>query len=141
METNERINEIIRLYVQRAKYDSISQKLNEERKAFMEDWDKRSKENASKHYEINNKLKKLVIEHWIEQGKECKNKSIHANDIPEMIQSVLYDDILRKIRNGCSGDWYDGCRGCEKNCQLKAEEQWKKMFGFETILYGKRENK
>ena len=47
--------------------------------------------------------------------------------MPEDIKSDWYH-IRETVKDGCHGDPYDGCRGCEKNCELKARELFMKKY-------------
>ena len=42
----------------------------------------------------------------------------------------------KKISGGCTGDWYDGCRGCEKRCSQRAKEQFMRKYNIKEIKYG-----
>lgn len=80
-------------------------------------------------FPINDEYNKLIVEHWIERGKRGLNKGLNVEQIPVQVKKIFYD-ITDNVKGGCSGDWYDGCRGCDRNCELEAEKKYKEMFGF-----------
>lgn len=84
---------------------------------------------------LNKEYNNLIVEHWIEKGKQGLNKGLYNSrldkwdELPDAIRGEYYR-VRDKITHGCSGDWYDGCRGCTHNCEAEAEKKFKEMFGF-----------
>ena len=80
-------------------------------------------------FPINDEYNKLIVEHWIERGKRGLNKGLNVEQIPVQVKKIFYD-IRDNVRDECSGDYYDNCRGCDGNCELAAKKKYKEMFGF-----------
>ena len=107
-----------------AQLETIINDYNKEQKALekkIEKSRKKIEEHNKKIWEIEDlkspyfkELYDLKIGEWTERGKQGLNKSIKYSDIPPCIKSIK-TEIFQKISGGCTGDWYDGCRGCTIN--------------------------
>lgn len=81
-------------------------------------------------------LQPTLKELWILQAPTGIHSTVYYEDIPDCVKWD-YHEIENKITCGCSGDWYDGCRGCNRDCHRKADEEWKKKYGFVNVKYRK----
>lgn len=94
-------------------------------------WDKR--------YDIEREMENLRDEQWRTEAAEGKHKIVWYSLIPHNIH-YEWQQMEKKISDGCTGDWYDGCRGCEKHCSLRAREQFMRKYNIKEIRYGAPEN-
>lgn len=103
------------------------EKTRESKKKSIEKYDNKIKELADELRPLYTEYNQRLIEHWKERGEQGLNKDIDYSDIPEVIKGVRRI-IFDKISGGCTGDWYDGCRGCERDCEGKTDKEWLEMF-------------
>ena len=137
MTTQERIAKFPVLVLQKVQLEKEYENIQKERDDFMKEWDVKFQKNRLHYNLICKELDDMTVDYWIERGKQGLNKTVYSKEVPSSVNAV-YNKIYDLTRNGCTGDWYDGCRDCSNNCAAEAKQEWKKMFGIETILYGER---
>ena len=137
MTTQERIAKFPVLVLQKVQLEKEYENIQKERDDFMKEWDVKFQKNRLHYNLICKELDDMTVDYYIERGKQGLNKTVYSKEVPSSVNAV-YNKIYDLTRNGCTGDWYDGCRGCSNNCAAEAKQEWKKMFGIETILYGER---
>lgn len=103
------------------------EKTNESKKKSIEKYNNKIKELNEELRPLYQEYYQRIIEHWKERGEQGLNKDIKYSDIPEVIKDIRLH-ILNKISGGCTGDWNDGCRGCERDCEGKTDKEWLEMF-------------
>jgi hypothetical protein len=126
-ETREKINELkslIKSDNESIKYfDKEIEKLEKTRSVYIEDVRKQE-----------NKIEEILAEEWRKQAAKGKFKvSCKYKEIPKIILNE-WGAIERGITGGCTGDWYDGCRGCDKKCSWRAEEAFMKKYNIGKIV-------
>lgn len=104
--------------------------IDEERKKLLDKW---TETNGKKH-ELERKIDHIEAENFRKECSEGKHKVVKWKDIPADLRWEL-DEIEKKISGGCTGDWYDGCRGCEKRCHGRARDEFMKKYGIDKITY------
>lgn len=67
---------------------------------------------------------KMVVEEWIERGKQGLNKDLSRDDLPIEVR-LKWDDIYRGVKRDCIG--YD-CRGCDRRCAAETHLKFVEMF-------------
>ena len=94
-----------------------------------------------KKWKAEGKIQEIIANEWCKDADAGKFKIVcYYSDIPEIIKSE-WAKIERGINNGCTGDWYDGCRGCEKHCSSRAQEAFMKMYNIGQITYGSEKDR
>ena len=126
-ETREKINELksfIKKDKETIKYlDTRIKEIEKTRSVYVEDVHKQE-----------NKIEEILAEEWRNKAAKGKFKvSCKYRDIPKVILNE-WSKIERGITGGCTGDWYDGCRGCDKKCSRRAEEAFMKMYNIGKIV-------
>ena len=107
----------------RTKIDNKHKKLNEYKEKINNDIKDIQKELSPYIIEFD----KTTIELWKERGQQGLNHNIKYSDIPVCVRSVFFK-IKDEYTQGCTGDWHDGCRDCDCNCNGKAETEWRNLF-------------
>jgi hypothetical protein len=80
------------------------------------------------------RIEEILAEEWRDKAAKGKFKvSCKYRDIPKIILNEWYK-IERGLSGGCTGDWNDGCRGCEKHCSSRAEEAFMTMYNIGKIV-------
>lgn len=128
-ETREKINELksfIKKDKETIKYlDTRIKEIEKTRSVYVEDVHKQE-----------NKIEEILAEEWREQAAKGKFKvSCKYKDIPKVILNE-WSKIERGITGGCTGDWYDGCRGCDNKCSWKAEQAFMQKYNIGKIVLG-----
>ena len=90
-----------------------------------------------KKYKAESGIEKILADKFRKEAKRGEHKIVYYNEIPRDIRRE-WQQIEDKITGGCTGDWYDGCRGCSNGCGRKAKEEFKKKYNIEEIRYGRR---
>lgn len=85
-----------------------------------------------------NAINEIIADEWRKNAVEGKFNSIYYSDIPENILKEWYK-LEEKIKQGCKGDPYDGCRGCSQKCSNKAQNEFMEMYNIKEIKYGRKE--
>lgn len=94
-----------------------------------------------KKWKAEGKIQEIIANEWRKDAEAGKFETVcYYSDIPEIIRGE-WAKIERGITDGCTGDWYDGCRGCEKHCSAKASEAFMKMYNIGKISYGSKKYK
>lgn len=85
-------------------------------------------------YKMQTMIEEILAEEWRKQAAKGKFKvSCTYKNIPKIILNE-WGKIERGISGGCTGDWYDGCRGCDKKCSWQAKEAFMKMYNIGKIV-------
>lgn len=126
-ETKEKINELKSLIKSDEEtvkhFNKEIEKLEKTRKIYTENI-----------YKMQNKIEELLAEEWREQAAKGKFKvSCKYKDIPKIILNE-WSKIERRITGGCTGDWYDGCRGCDNKCSWRAEQEFMQKYNIGKIV-------
>lgn len=137
MTEQERIAKIPVLALKKVQLKKEYENIQKEREDFMKEWNIKFQENRHRFNLISREIDDIIVEQWIERGKQGMNKNVYYSEIPPAVNAVC-NKLRDKIMGGCTGDWNDGCRGCNVNCSAKAQHEWQKMFGIENIQYGNR---
>lgn len=87
--------------------------------------------------DINRQINAIIADEWRKNAAEGKYRFIYYSDIPQDILSE-WAAIEKKISDGCTGDWYDGCRGCSQRCGHRAKNEFMKMYKIKEIKYGNK---
>lgn len=127
MTAQERISKVPVLVLQKVQLEKEYENIQKERDDFMKEWDVKFQKNRLHYNLICKELDDMTVDYWIERGKQCLNKTVYSKEVPPAVDAV-YNKIYDLTRNGCTGDWYDGCRGCSNNCAAEAKQEWKKCL-------------
>ena len=95
--------------------------------------EEKRREYRSKISDIQKELRRRDADRWKEKMSQSKHNIVKYSEMPEDIKSDWYH-IRETVKDGCHGDPYDGCRGCEKNCELKARELFMKKYNIIKII-------
>lgn len=98
------------------------------------DLEEKRREYRRKISDIQKELRRRDADRWKEKMSQSKHNVVKSSEMPEDIKSE-WNQIREAIKDGCYGDPYDGCRGCEKNCELKARELFMKKYNIIKIIY------
>lgn len=83
-------------------------------------------------------INEIIADEWRKNAAEGKFRFIYYSDIPKNILTEWYK-LEEKFKQGCTGDPYDGCRGCKERCQKRAKDEFMKMYKIKEIKYGCKE--
>lgn len=97
--------------------------------------EKELREWQKKESEAQHQIDEIEAEEFRHEARLGKHKIVKTSELPELIYRE-WGKIRQKIHDGCYGDEYDGCRGCQHNCDLEAKEAFMKIYGIEQIKYG-----
>ena len=96
--------------------------------------EEKRREYLRKISDIQKELRRRDADRWKEKMSQSKHNVVKYCEIPEDIKSDWYK-IQETVKDGCYGDPYDGCRCCEKNCEMKARELFMKKYNIIKIYY------
>ena len=95
----------------------------------------------SKKINLEDQIEQIIADEWRKDAAAGKFKIVcYYSDIPVLIKRE-WQKIEDGITGGCTGDWYDGCRGCEKHCSAKASEAFMKMYNIGKITWGSEKDR
>ena len=96
--------------------------------------EEKRREYRRKISDIQKELRRRDADRWKEKMSQSKHNVVKYSEMPDDIKSD-WNQIRETIKDGCYGDPYDGCRGCEKNCEMKARELFMKKYNIIKIIW------